>query len=42
MDDVSENASPWVDMSSTGATRELKQGFEKHWKAVNSISNIPI
>ena len=36
MDDVSENASPRVDMSSTGATRELKAvGYRK---AVNALS----
>lgn len=40
MDDVSENASPRVDMSSTGATWELKTAG--HWKAVNTLSQVVI
>lgn len=38
MDDVSEYASPQIDMSSTGATRELKQRFEER-KGSNSNAN---
>ena len=40
MDDVSENTSPRVDMSSTGATRELKTNT--HRKAINSLSSVVI